>query len=113
MRVKQVMRRSCERRSAPLADALHKLLYTLRKICRKEDRLFDHGTPAAKKVHALERKSPICHNLKQLTHRHTKKMRRGVDSMVDPRLTKLADVLVNYSTAVQQGENVLIEAFGI
>lgn len=33
--------------------------------------------------------------------------------MVDPRLTKLADVLVNYSTEVQKGENVLIEAFGI
>jgi aminopeptidase len=33
--------------------------------------------------------------------------------MVDPRLTKLADVLVNYSTRVQKGENVLIEAFGI
>lgn len=33
--------------------------------------------------------------------------------MVDPRLTKLADVLVNYSTKVQKGENVLIEAFGI
>lgn len=33
--------------------------------------------------------------------------------MVDPRLTKLADILVNYSTQVQKGENVLIEAFGI
>jgi aminopeptidase len=33
--------------------------------------------------------------------------------MTDPRLAKLADVLVNYSTKVQQGENVLIEAFGI
>lgn len=33
--------------------------------------------------------------------------------MLDPRLTKLADVLVNYSTKVQKGENVLIEAFGI
>ncbi|GAX91300.1 aminopeptidase [Effusibacillus lacus] len=33
--------------------------------------------------------------------------------MLDPRLSKLADVLVNYSTRVQKGENVLIEAFGI
>lgn len=33
--------------------------------------------------------------------------------MLDPRLTKLADVLVNYSTRVQKGENVLIEAFNI
>ncbi|WNQ11909.1 aminopeptidase [Paenibacillus aurantius] len=33
--------------------------------------------------------------------------------MTDNRLTKLADVLVNYSTEVQKGENVLIEAFGI
>ncbi|GAB2722559.1 aminopeptidase [Paenibacillus thermoaerophilus] len=33
--------------------------------------------------------------------------------MVDPRLTKLADVLVNYSTRVQPGEHVLIEAIGI
>lgn len=33
--------------------------------------------------------------------------------MLDPRLTKLADVLVNYSVRVQKGENVLIEAFGI
>jgi aminopeptidase len=33
--------------------------------------------------------------------------------MVDPRFTKLADVLVNYSTRVEKGENVLIEAFGI
>jgi aminopeptidase len=33
--------------------------------------------------------------------------------MKDPRLTKLAQVLVNDSTRVQQGENVLIEAFGI
>lgn len=33
--------------------------------------------------------------------------------MTDPRQTKLADVLVNYSTRVQPGENVLIEAFGI
>ncbi|PZE22101.1 aminopeptidase [Paenibacillus xerothermodurans] len=33
--------------------------------------------------------------------------------MLDPRLERLADVLVNYSTKVQPGENVLIEAFGI
>jgi aminopeptidase len=33
--------------------------------------------------------------------------------MVDPRLTKLADILVNYSTRVKSGENVLIEATGI
>lgn len=33
--------------------------------------------------------------------------------MLDPRITKLADVLVNFSTKVQKGENVLIEAFGI
>ncbi|MBO9608746.1 MAG: aminopeptidase [Paenibacillaceae bacterium] len=33
--------------------------------------------------------------------------------MKDPRLTKLADVLVNYSVKVQPGENILIEAFGI
>jgi len=33
--------------------------------------------------------------------------------MVDPRLTRLADVLVNFSTRVQKGEKVLIEAFGI
>jgi aminopeptidase len=33
--------------------------------------------------------------------------------MIDSRLVKLADVLVNYSVRVQQGENVLIEAFGI
>ncbi|WNQ13926.1 aminopeptidase [Paenibacillus aurantius] len=33
--------------------------------------------------------------------------------MLDPRLSKLADGLVNYSTRVQPGENVLIEAFGI
>lgn len=33
--------------------------------------------------------------------------------MVDPRLVKLADILVNFSTRVQKGENVLIEAFGI
>src|SRR5690606_21553207 len=34
-------------------------------------------------------------------------------TMIDARLEKLADVLVNYSTNVQSGENVLIEAFGI
>ncbi|WP_103107440.1 aminopeptidase [Brevibacillus reuszeri] len=33
--------------------------------------------------------------------------------MLDPRLTKLADVLVNYSTNVQKGDNVLIEAIEI
>ena len=33
--------------------------------------------------------------------------------MVDPRLTELADLLVNYSTTVQPGENVLVEAIGI
>ncbi|BCJ87014.1 aminopeptidase [Effusibacillus dendaii] len=33
--------------------------------------------------------------------------------MLDPRMTRLADVLVNYSTHVQKGENVLVEAFGI
>jgi len=33
--------------------------------------------------------------------------------MIDARLERLADVLVNYSTHVQPGENVLIEAFGI
>ncbi|GFN32015.1 aminopeptidase [Paenibacillus xylaniclasticus] len=33
--------------------------------------------------------------------------------MIDPRLDRLADVLVNYSTTVQPGENVLVEAFGI
>ncbi|MEI7027176.1 aminopeptidase [Paenibacillus sp. y28] len=33
--------------------------------------------------------------------------------MLDPRLERLADVLVNYSTTVQPGENVLVEAFGI
>lgn len=34
-------------------------------------------------------------------------------TMIDARLEKLADVLVNYSTNVQPGEHVLIEAFGI
>ncbi len=33
--------------------------------------------------------------------------------MLDPRLTKLADVLVNYSVKAKQGENILIEAYGI
>lgn len=33
--------------------------------------------------------------------------------MVDPRMRKLADVLVGYSTKVQPGERVLIEAFDI
>lgn len=33
--------------------------------------------------------------------------------MLDPRLERLAEVLVTYSTQVQPGENVLIEAFGI
>ena len=33
--------------------------------------------------------------------------------MTDPRMNKLADLLVGYSTDVQPGENVLIEAFDI
>ncbi len=33
--------------------------------------------------------------------------------MYDPREKKLADLLVNYSTDVQKGENVLIEAFDV
>lgn len=33
--------------------------------------------------------------------------------MLDPRLTKLADVLVNYSVKAKPGENILIEAYGI
>ncbi|RNB81279.1 aminopeptidase [Brevibacillus fluminis] len=33
--------------------------------------------------------------------------------MLDPRITKLADVLVNYSTKVQKGEHVLIDAIEI
>lgn len=33
--------------------------------------------------------------------------------MIDPRITKLADVLINYSTALQPGENVLIEAIDV
>ncbi len=33
--------------------------------------------------------------------------------MLDPRITKLADVLINYSTAMQPGEKILIEAIDI
>ncbi len=33
--------------------------------------------------------------------------------MLDPRMTRLADVLVNYSTAVRPGEKVLIEAIDV
>ena len=33
--------------------------------------------------------------------------------MRDPRIEKLADVLVNYSVACKKGEKVLIEARGI
>ncbi len=33
--------------------------------------------------------------------------------MIDPRMTKLADVLINYSTGVGEGEKVLIEAIDI
>ncbi|MHC4064114.1 MAG: aminopeptidase [Planctomycetota bacterium] len=33
--------------------------------------------------------------------------------MIDPRMTKLADVLINYSTELQKGENVLIEAIDV
>lgn len=33
--------------------------------------------------------------------------------MLDPRLTNLADMLVNYSTKVQKGNNVLIDSTGI
>ncbi len=33
--------------------------------------------------------------------------------MIDPRMTKLADVLINYSTALQPGEKVLIEAIDV
>ena len=42
-----------------------------------------------------------------------KPIRKGVLPMLDPRLTRLAEVLVGYSTDVQAGENVLIEAFDI
>ena len=31
--------------------------------------------------------------------------------MIDPRYTKLADLLINYSTALQAGEHLLVEAF--
>nr|MBC8202170.1 aminopeptidase [Planctomycetota bacterium] len=31
--------------------------------------------------------------------------------MSDPRFTKLADLLINYSTCLQAGEHILIEAF--
>ena len=34
----------------------------------------------------------------------------GEARMIDPRMTKLADVLINYSTALQPGEKILIEA---
>ncbi len=33
--------------------------------------------------------------------------------MIDPRITKLADVLVNYSCAVQPGEKILLEAIDV
>lgn len=33
--------------------------------------------------------------------------------MLDPRITKLAETLINYSTAMQPGEKVMIEAFDI
>ncbi|MBN1590087.1 MAG: aminopeptidase [Pirellulales bacterium] len=33
--------------------------------------------------------------------------------MIDPRMTKLAEVLINYSTALKSGEKVLIEAIDI
>ncbi|MFH1416890.1 MAG: aminopeptidase [Planctomycetota bacterium] len=33
--------------------------------------------------------------------------------MIDPRITKLADVLVNYSCAVKKGEKILIEAIDV
>ena len=33
--------------------------------------------------------------------------------MIDPRITKLADVLVNYSCAVQKGEKILFEAIDV
>jgi aminopeptidase len=34
-------------------------------------------------------------------------------TMTDPRIAKLADVLVNYSCAIQPGENILIEAIDV
>ena len=33
--------------------------------------------------------------------------------MLDPRMTRLADVLINYSCAVQAGEKILIEAIDV
>ncbi len=33
--------------------------------------------------------------------------------MIDPRMTKLADVLINYSTALKPGEKILIEAIDV
>lgn len=33
--------------------------------------------------------------------------------MIDPRVTKLADVLINYSTAMKEGEKILIEAIDV
>lgn len=33
--------------------------------------------------------------------------------MTDPRLTKLADILINYATRIQPGDKLLIEDFGI
>ena len=33
--------------------------------------------------------------------------------MTDPRLTKLADILVNYATRVKPGDKLLIEDFGV
>lgn len=33
--------------------------------------------------------------------------------MIDPRITRLADVLINYSCAVQKGEKILIEAIDV
>lgn len=35
------------------------------------------------------------------------------DVMIDPRITRLADVLVNYSCAVKKGEKILIEAIDV
>lgn len=36
----------------------------------------------------------------------------GKEDGVDPRATRLAEVLVNYSCGVKKGENLLVEAFG-
>ena len=33
--------------------------------------------------------------------------------MLDPRMTKLAEVLINYSTSLKPGEKILIEAIDI